>query len=191
MDNQKKVFWGMISAACILLVLVFPDLLNGESKSVPEYPLSAETVEKALEETEVSWTAGQAASPAENQTVYELFDEKGKHIADILSMKEESRALELIFDTADSEGSGLVFSVSENSWKKAFVLGVELYGGFEDGEKLYEEFMGNYEGTGWNCRKDGISCAAEVSVSEDDAKKELMRICFYQTEENPFETENI
>lgn len=62
-----------------------------DSLPVPEYPLSEETIDKAIEDVGLSWDAEVAehAEVLENQTMYELYDEEARMIASLSSYTDE------------------------------------------------------------------------------------------------------
>lgn len=175
------------------LLLILAALLcacGQKALEIPDYPLTAETVETAVEAAGLPFTVEPVAPGAllrEDQTGYGLYLEGGTP-ADIVasltsiapSEKPEDRYLNLSFPTGYFS-SALPEPWQEESWKTAAELAAGLYGGFSDARALYDAWAENAtaaeeqpagEGTRytWSGQAEDVVCQVTWTVLPEGAK---------------------
>ncbi|MEG1255035.1 hypothetical protein [Clostridium sp.] len=134
----------------ILMLIIGLGTFGGCEKqtlTMPEYPLDSTTIDKALQEAELSWTIiGSEDAPfvgqtIEGQTVYTL-NKNGEIVATISSaIKEGERYLQIGFSPYHNNE----YSLPEEEWEKAIVFATLLYGGFDNTHQVYNEFTNDYD----------------------------------------------
>ena len=131
-----------------LVLIIFMLSITGCQKNtlpVPEYPLSKETVETALKETDLSCVVSNAVMDHESRTSISLRDEEERLIAGIASEKDgDKRFLGFSLIGYAMKGEASVFLL-EDQWDDMIKLGVYLYGGSMDPDRVYNDFIKNYE----------------------------------------------
>lgn len=118
-----------------------------DSLPVPEYPLSEETIDKAIEDVGLSWDAEVAehAEVLENQTMYELYDEEARMIASLSSYTDEDGRFLMVSFMPPQLERELVTVVEEKDWEAVMLLSEKLYGGLETEEQIYQDFISDFE----------------------------------------------
>lgn len=142
----------------------------------PEYPLKKEVVAKALEDCDVSCVI-EEHSPTEQSLSFSLRDEETNFLyAGIKTQKiEEERMLGIIFFSFDSETE-----ISEEECKNAIIMGTCLFGGFEDEEQVYNQFVKDFqpkESLLWQKKIEGIDCEVEFQLMPEQ-QRYVMKIGF-------------
>lgn len=120
---------------------------NKEPMEVPEYPLNKETVEEALKKVDFPCVISEETLDSENRTSISLRDEEGRLIAGIASEVDENEGWRFLGFTLVGyfmQGEASVY-LTEEEWDDIIGLGVILYGGLTDSDKVYKDFINNFE----------------------------------------------
>jgi len=109
---------------------------------MPKYPLDSTTIDKALQEAELSWTIiAEEDSAFAGQTIYTL-NKNGEVVASISSaIKGGERYLHISFSSYHNNE----YSLPEEEWEKAIVFATLLYGGFDNTHQVYNQFTNDYD----------------------------------------------
>lgn len=200
---MRKLVIIIISLSAVLSVSCG---CSKQSLPISDYPLSADTVEAAVEKVGFSWTISREDSWAENHTVYELDNDDEKLIAFISNAGEDDkRFFSLVSFSSWGGSSDIMVPLLEEEWEKAIVLATILYGGFEDENQVYENFKDTYgestltyktieddfSGNSpertiiiWDNEVEGINCSISFSQQgEDPLITEIVNITFYNSDE--------
>lgn len=166
----------------ILIVISMVSLVSlcackRQTMTSPEYPLTVEAVEEALQEQGLSYTLQEDEQVREinpDQSLIVLYgDEKNKFAIGISSgRKDEERVLFLSFPD-----SGYTNAITLEECEDVIGLAARLYGGFEDHNQVYDSFIRNYdvENGGqelvsyWNYDIHGVECQIRTERSEPDS----------------------
>lgn len=132
-----------------VLVIIIAGILcscRKQNLPVPVYPLDASTIEEALHKTNLLWTIAKEESWVENHTVYTMHDTDGRMTAVISSAeKNEKRLLIMVFMPSQYDLYHVTISVPDEDWEKVIKFGTILYGGFENENSVYNNFVNNYD----------------------------------------------
>jgi len=135
---MKKIISSILILALTVCTL---SGCGGEKMEVPEYPLSQETIEAALEGQELDWKVVSEESWTENHKAYTLNDAEGRKIAVVSSASDgEARFLEVDFMSYIYNESGESISLQTADWVKAIAFATVLYGGLSDQYESYKQF---------------------------------------------------
>ncbi|MEW8994173.1 hypothetical protein [Clostridium sp.] len=109
---------------------------------MPKYPLDSTTIDKALQEAELSWTIiAEEDSSFAGQTIYTL-NKNDEMVASISSViKGGERYLHISFSSYHNNE----YSLPEEEWEKAIVFATLLYGGFDNTHQVYNQFKNDYD----------------------------------------------
>lgn len=156
---MKKFLLSFLAVACILSLAGFDsddsgaeasDSASGERLLEPEFPLSEDVINDALDELGLDWVISQDETQQISKEdvegiLYTLRDPEEMHNEHSTAKRlyggvssgyvEGKRQLSMTLDSSGHGLDGVPFSWED--WKQVIVLGTILYGGFEDEEEVY------------------------------------------------------
>ncbi len=144
---MRRILLGLCLAVCLLCAC------SAEPLEAPEYPLSAESIEAAVEAAGLDWSVGDAVPYSLvdfQRTGYTVNDAEGRMIAIVASrgLEEGQRVLSVQFMGYRSEAYLSQASMPKEDWEKAVTFATLLYGGFTKEDRVYQDIAKNYETKG-------------------------------------------
>lgn len=171
MKVKLSKVWLPLMISGIVLAIILVVIVLRTSKPENPFPLSKDTVEKAMEEQSLQWKIEESTSFRDGDSNYDVRNESRKLTAFITSTlanndkgelrgtvnaANKRRFLDVQLLPPTTYESKLTEAITEEQWPTMFNLACSLYGGPRNSKKVYRQFKEATKGEKYEPKDRGI-----------------------------------